>query len=117
MARIAVTEIELVLAQQRAFLAFLVQLDRTDELNRLTAEGRKRTGLGDWLFPDSKTTDRNGGEWYTTLDPAFDPLPIWQSYNGRALFVFSESDDAAPTEIAISRLLTVQAEHRILPGA
>jgi hypothetical protein len=78
-AHIAANKFDFMLAQQRAFLAFLLQLDRIDELDRLTAEGSKRTGLDDRLFPDSKTTDWNGGEWYTTLDPAFDPLPIWQS--------------------------------------
>ena len=116
-ARLANNDIDLALAQQRAFFAFLAHSDRADELDRLTAEGRKRTGLADWLFPDSKTTDRSGGEWYTTLDPAFDPLPVWQSYKGRALFVFSENDDATPTDLAISRLRKVRAEHRILPGA
>lgn len=116
-ARIPDSDIDLALAQQRAFFAFLAHPDRADELDRLTVEGRKRTGLTDWLFPDSKTTDRSGGEWYTTLDPAFDPLPVWQSYKGRALFVFSENDDATPTDMAISRLQTVRAEHRVLPGA
>ncbi len=116
-ARVPDSDIDLALAQQRAFFAFLTHPDRSDELDRLSAEGRKRTGLADWLFPDSKTTDRSGGEWYTTLDPAFNPLPVWQSYKGRALFVFSENDDATPTEIAISRLRTVPAEHRVLPGA
>lgn len=115
--RVSDSDIDLALAQQRAFFAFLAHPDRAGELDRLTAEGRKRTGLADWLFPDSKSTDRNGGEWYTTLDPAFDPLPLWQTYKGRALFVFSENDDATPTGIAISRLRTVRAEHRILPGA
>ena len=116
-ARIADMDVDLALAQQRAFFAFLANPDRADELDRLTAEGRKRTGLADWLFPDSKTTDRNGGEWYTTLDPAFDPMPVWQSYKGRALFVYPENDDATPTDLAVSRLLTVPVEHQILPGA
>ena len=115
--RLADSDIDLALAQQRAFFVFLAHPDRADELDRLTAEGRKRTGLADWLFPDSKTIDRSGGEWYTTLDPAFDPLPVWQSYKGRALFVFSENDDATPTDLAISRLRTVRAEYRILRGA
>ncbi|MFM2410240.1 MAG: hypothetical protein RL481_1068 [Pseudomonadota bacterium] len=116
-ARIADKDVDLALAQQRAFFAFLADPERADELDRLTAEGRKRAGLADWLFPDSKTIDPNGGEWYTTLDPAFDPMPVWQSYKGRALFVYSENDDATPTDLAISRLLNVQAEHRVLPGA
>ncbi len=110
-------DIKLALAQQRAFFAFLANPDGAEELDRLTAEGRKRTSLADWLFPDSKTTDRNGGEWYTTLDPAFDPLPVWKSYKGRALFVFSENDDSTPTGVAVSRLKDARAERAILPGA
>jgi alpha/beta superfamily hydrolase len=116
-AHVPKNDIDLALAQQRAFFAFLAQPARADELDRLTAEGRNRTGLADWLFPDSKSTDRSGGEWYTTLDPAFDPLPVWQSYKGRALFVFSENDDATPTAVAISRLRNAPAEHRVLSNA
>jgi hypothetical protein len=56
-------DVDLALAQQRAFFAFLAKPDQADELDRLTGEGRNRTVLTDWLFPDSKTTDRSGGEW------------------------------------------------------
>lgn len=115
-ARMAEADIALALDQQRAFFAFLANPARAADLDRLTATGRTRPALVDWLFPDSRSTDRDGGEWFTTLDPAFDPLPVWRAYRGRMTFLFSEHDDSTPSELAIRRLKTVRATTRLLRG-
>lgn len=47
-ARLPDGDVDLALAQQRAFFASFGHPDRADELDRLTAEGRKHTGLADW---------------------------------------------------------------------
>jgi alpha/beta superfamily hydrolase len=109
--------IALALAQQQAFFAFLKDATRAGHLDELTAQARHRPALANWLFPDSKSTVRDSGQWYTTLDPDFDPLPVWKAYRGRALFVFAEHDDSTPTEIAMARLTGMRIEQRLLKGA
>lgn len=110
-------DISLALDQQRAFFAFLEDPARAAELDRLTAAGRKRPALADWLFPDSAATDRNGGEWFTTLNPRFDPLPLWRGFRGRMRFLFAEHDDSTPSRLAITRLKGLSATVRQIPGA
>lgn len=103
-ARLPEPDIALAIDHQRAFFGFLANPAQTELLDRLTIEARLRPGLADWLFPSSRETDRAAGEWYVTLDPAFDPLPIWRNYAGRALFVFAEHDDSTPTTVASAPL-------------
>ncbi len=110
-------DIKLALDQQRAFFDFLADPAKAAELDRLTRTGRTRPALVDWLFPDSRTTDRRAGAWYVVLDPAFDPLPVWRSYRGKSLFLFAEHDDATPTRRAISRLAFTRITARILPAS
>lgn len=116
-ARLSERDIAIALDQQRAFFAFLKDSARAPELDRLTVAGRLRPALTDWLFPDSAATDRSGGQWFTTLDPRFDPLPLWRRYRGRMTFLFAEHDDSTPSQLAISRLRGVQATTRLLSGA
>lgn len=109
-------DVKLSLDQQRAFFAFLADPARAAELDRLTATAMDRPALANWLFPDSRTTDRSAGAWYVVLDPSFDPLPIWRSYRGRTLFLFAEHDDSTPTQEAVSRLAPTKIRTRVLPG-
>ncbi len=113
-AGIPASDIALALDQQRAFFAFVVDARQAAALDELTARARTRAVLADWLFPDSKGLDRTSGEWYTTLDPAFDPIPIWRGYRGRALFLFAEHDDATPSTEAMRRLLETRIVARLL---
>lgn len=116
-AGISEDDIQLALDQQATFFTFLRDPTSSERLNELTRQGRARPALADWLFPDAGSTDRSAGAWYVVLDPAFDPLPIWQSYRGKAVFLFSEFDDATPTDRAIKRLASTHAESRIIPRA
>lgn len=110
-------DVQLALEQQKAFFDFLRVPAMAGKLDALTAEGRLRPTLNDWLFPDSRTTDRSAGAWYVVLDPFFDPLPVWKRYQGRAKFLFSEFDDSTPTKVAQARLIHTGAKTKTLPHA
>jgi pimeloyl-ACP methyl ester carboxylesterase len=97
-------DVRLALNQQKAFFEFLRKPETAPKLDALTVKGQSRPGLGDWLFPDSRSTDRSAGQWYVVLDPFFDPLPVWKRYRGKRLFLFSEFDDSTPTGLAQARL-------------
>jgi alpha/beta superfamily hydrolase len=116
-AGLSVADIQLTLAQQRAFFQFLVDPGKASQLDDLTRQARGRTALADWLFPDSQQAKQANGQWYVTLSPTFDPLPIWRNYSGRSLFLFSEHDDATPSQLAMTRLLGSPVTTRWLPGA
>lgn len=97
-------DIRLALNQQKAFFDFLRNPAMAGKLDALTVESRSRPVLSDWLFPDSRTTDRSAGTWYVVLDPFFDPLAVWKRYQGKAVFLFSEFDDSTPSGLAQTRL-------------
>lgn len=115
-ARLDARDISLALDQQRAFFAFLANPARAGELDRLTATARNRPALNDWIFPDSAAIDRSGGDWFTTLDPGFDPLPLWRRYRGRMTFLFAEHDDSTPSQLAVARLRGLSANVRLMTG-
>lgn len=110
-------DITLALDQQRAFFRYLADPAQAGALDSLTEAASSRAGLTDWLFPNSASTDRNGGQWFTVLDPGFDPRPLWRDYRGHKLFLFSQHDDATPSSIASQRSKRDGARVRLLPGA
>ena len=110
-------DVRLALEQQKAFFDFLRNPATGRKLDALTAEGRSRPALRDWLLPDSSTTDRTAGAWYVVLDPFFDPLPVWQRYRGKATFLFSEFDDSTPTKVVQARLNSMGTKTTTLLGA
>lgn len=116
-AKVAPADRRLALRQQRAFFDFLGDSRMAGALDAVTAKARARPVLADWLFPDSRTTDRSAGAWYVVLDPAFDPLPLWRAYRGRTLFLFAEHDDATPTREVLRRLAPLRATVKMLRAA
>ena len=116
-AGVARTDIDLALRQQQAFFAFLANPAQAPTLDALTRTGRSRPGLADWLFPDSASTNRTGGQWYTVLEPQFDPRPVWRQFGGTKLFLFSQFDDSTPTQVALTRSRADGAQVRMLRGA
>lgn len=110
-------DIALALAQQQAFFDFLAKPSTAPTLDALTVRGRQKPVLNDWLFPDSRTTDRSAAAWYVVLDPNFDPLPVWKRYRGRSTFIFSQFDDSTPTLIAQGRLQRVATHSKVLAQA
>lgn len=116
-AGMAQPDIDLALDQQRAFFAFLADPDKASALDDLTRQARSRPGLTDWLFPDSVSTDRAGTDWFTVLNPYFDPRPIWREFGGHKLFLFSQYDDSTPSNVAIHLSRQDGAQSRLLSGA
>lgn len=110
-------DIALALDQQRAFFDFLADPKQGVRLDSLTEKASAQPNMADWLFPNSQSIDRSGGAWYTVLDPAFDPLPVWRDYHGKALFLFGAEDDATPTPVALKRLRKTSVTAVELPGA
>jgi len=99
----------LALDQQGAFFDAVQDPTLAGHLDRLTAEAAEHPEIRDWLFPDSSGLNESGA-WFTVLDPAFDPLPVWRDYDGRAVLVFSDHDDATDTDGALARLAAVGIE-------
>lgn len=109
--------VRLALDQQRAFFAFLADPKKATSLDSLTVSARRNQALADWLFPDSRSTDRSANAWYVVLDPTFDPLPVWKGYKGKGLFLFGEYDDATPSMLAIERLKGAHVQTQLMPSA
>jgi len=110
-------DIQLALDQQKAFFAYLADHGAAPALDAVTVQASQRPKLADWLFPNSRTTDRSAGAWYVVLDPAFNPLPVWQRYRGKTLFLFGEHDDSTPTTVAMRRLNGSRTGSQVVPGA
>lgn len=85
-------------------------------LDALTRAASEDVAIRDWLFPGSEGLDV-ANAWFTVLDPAFDPLPIWRDYRGPTMMLFSEHDDSTDTAAAVERLRTLGIEAHILPAA
>ena len=107
---------EMALAQQSAFFDALRDPTKATRLDTLTSEASREPEIRDWLFPGSAGLAEENA-WFTVLDPTFDPLPVWQGYSGKAVFVFSEFDDSTDTAAAVERLRTVGAQVVTLPAA
>lgn len=102
-------KIELALNQQKAFFEYVKTRSNPDILDALTASLSNDPVIEDWLFPSSAEIDFDGGDWFTTLEISFDPLPIWTSFAGKGVFVFSEYDDSTPTDLAVNKLAAVRS--------
>jgi hypothetical protein len=85
-AGLSVVDIELTLAQQHAFFQFLVDPGKASKLDDLNRQASPRAMV-------------------CHAQSYFDPLPIWRNYSGRSLSLFSEYDDATPSQLAMTRLL------------
>ena len=104
------------LRQQQAFFDALVDPTKASDLDRITNGASANPAVRDWLFPDSSGLQLDDA-WFTVLDPTFDPLPIWRSYAGRAMFVFSEFDESTDTIGATDRLSALDAAVLVIPSA
>ena len=104
------------LEQQSAFFDALGDRSNASRLDALTAAAAGDAEIRDWLFPDSEGLDA-ADAWFTVLDPSFDPLPVWRSYSGNAMFLFSEFDDSTDTSVAIGRLAGLPIEVKVLSSA
>jgi pimeloyl-ACP methyl ester carboxylesterase len=102
-------QIEQALQQQQAFFDYLLHRKNGAEYDKLTAKISQDTAIRDWLFPLTKDIDlKNRNQWFTALELDFDPLPIWRNFDRPSLMLFSEFDDATPTEKVILKIKALE---------
>lgn len=104
---------DMALVQQAAFFDALEDSSRAERLDAITQTARTNTAIADWLFPDSGGL-ATPGAWFSVLDPAFDPLPIWTGYEGETTIIFSEFDDATDSAGAAERFDEAGLEYHLL---
>ncbi|MEQ1724492.1 MAG: alpha/beta hydrolase [Sphingopyxis sp.] len=114
-------QVRLALDQQAAFFAARRDPARLPELQAATASAAApaNAALNDWLFPADISPPLQP-QWYDVLDTGFEPLPIWRTYQGPMLLLFSEYDDSTPTLAALRRVSTIQRTNvtvTTIPGA
>ena len=89
-------EIDEVLATRRLLFEFV----RTGEAQRYEAaleKAQQNPRLKDWLTPAPDEIDREKREhWFLALDIDFDPVPLWERYEGPVLQIFGELDASTP---------------------
>lgn len=91
-----------VVDQANLFYAAKANRAVASRLAILTRELASDRAITDYLMPG--VVDPNPNAWYMALETDFDPLPIWKSYRGRALFTFGGMDDSTPGLIAADRV-------------
>lgn len=113
------TQIATVLDQNKAFYAFRRDPAQASVLDAKTARAKRDPKLVDWLLPDSRSVDPNGGAWYSVMELDFDPIPVWQRFPGKLIVVQGDQDDQTPPDVVRSRLGSgfVSLSLHILPGA
>lgn len=69
--------------------------------------------LRDWLPPLSSEVDwKKRDQWYLALDINFDPVPLWERYDGPVLGIFGELDSETPVAQVIPILSKALASRR-----
>lgn len=90
------SEIDEVLATRRLLFEFV----RTGEAGKYGAaiqKARLNTKIKDWLTPPPDEIDRKKRDhWFLALDIDFDPVPLWERYEGPVLELFGELDASTP---------------------
>jgi alpha-beta hydrolase superfamily lysophospholipase len=111
-------QIELALAQQRAFFDARADQSKAGLLAAASDAAAKDSAIRDWLFP-ATAVRTSAPQWYDVLDPDFEPAPIWARYPGRAYFLFGSLDDSTETALAVRRLADANASAKVavLEGA
>ena len=58
---------------------------------------QQNSKLKDWLPPLSSEIDwKKRDQWYLALDIDFNPMPLWEKYDGPVLGIFGELDSSTP---------------------
>lgn len=89
-------EIDEVIATRKLLFEFV----RTGEAAKYGAaiqKARQNARIKDWLTPPPDEIDRKKREhWFLALDIDFDPIPLWERYEGPVLQIFGELDTSTP---------------------
>jgi pimeloyl-ACP methyl ester carboxylesterase len=70
-----------------------------DKLDAAVRELQPNPKLKDWLPPLSSEVDwKKRDQWYLALDIDFNPVPLWEKYDGPVLGIFGELDTETPVK-------------------
>jgi uncharacterized protein len=76
-------------------------------------QARKNEKLKDWLPPLSSEIDwKKRDQWFLALDIDFNPVPLWERYDGPVLGIFGELDSSTPVQQVVSILGRALASRR-----
>ena len=68
-----------------------------EKLDSAIRQAQQNTKLKDWLPPLSNEIDwKKRDQWFLALDIDFNPVPLWERYDGPVLGIFGELDASTP---------------------
>lgn len=86
---------------------------RGEKLDAAVRKLQHNAKLKDWLPPLSSEVDwKKRDQWYLALDIDFDPVPLWERYDGPVLGIFGELDSETPAEQVVPILSKALAGRR-----
>jgi pimeloyl-ACP methyl ester carboxylesterase len=67
------------------------------KLDAAVRQAQRNAKLKDWLPPLSSEIDwKKRDQWFLALDIDFNPVPLWEKYDGPVLGIFGELDTSTP---------------------
>ena len=67
------------------------------KLDAAVRQAQQNAKLKDWLPPLSSEIDwKKRDQWFLALDIDFNPVPLWEKYDGSVLGIFGELDTSTP---------------------
>jgi pimeloyl-ACP methyl ester carboxylesterase len=89
-------EIDEVLATRKLLFEF-VRTGAAGKYGAAIQKARQNAKIKDWLTPSPDEIDRKKKDhWFLALNIDFDPVPLWEQYEGPVLQVFGELDASTP---------------------
>jgi pimeloyl-ACP methyl ester carboxylesterase len=84
-----------------------------EKLDTAVRKLQQNAKLKDWLPPLSSEVDwKKRDQWYLALDIDFDPVPLWERYDGPVLGIFGELDSETPVAQVVPILSRALAGRR-----
>jgi pimeloyl-ACP methyl ester carboxylesterase len=83
------------------------------KLDAAIQQAQQNEKLKDWLPPLSSEIDwKKRDQWYLALDIDFNPVPLWERYEGPVLGIFGELDSSTPVQQVVPILGKALASRR-----
>lgn len=91
-------EIDEVIATRKLLFDF-VRSGRGEQYDEAIRRAQQNAKIKDWLTqPTSEIDRRKRDQWFLALDIDFDPMPLWERYEGPVLGLFGELDTSTPVK-------------------
>ena len=108
-------EINQVIASYNLFYDFIRAGEgaNAEKLDAAIRKLQQNAKLKDWLPPLSSEVDwKKRDQWYLALDLDFNPVPLWERYDGPVLGIFGELDNSTPVEQVVPILSRALASRK-----